>query len=90
MEEYTVKQLKEHIRQPYAWPGGYEIIFIASDGETLCHNCARENFKEIIWSMKNRVNDGWRVVGIGILGNTIESTEESPLYCAHCYKTWEE
>ena len=24
----------------YAWPGGYQIVYIAGDGETLCPKCA--------------------------------------------------
>lgn len=85
----TIQQTKELIRHPYAWPGGYEVLFIMDDGETLCHDCARKEFKCIVWSMKNKVNDGWRIVGFSTLGNDIESTEDNPLYCAHCNKVWE-
>lgn len=89
MSDYTVKQLKEDLRQGYAWPGGYEIVFYANDGELLCRKCVKENFKEVVWSMRNRVNDGWRIVGHAIEAVSAENTREMAgddyvSHCAHC------
>lgn len=85
----TTKQIKELVRQPYAWPGGYEVIFITNDGACLCHDCVRKEWQYVCWSVRNQVNDGWQVVGFATLDNDIESTDESPLYCEHCNKEWE-
>lgn len=81
-----IKQLKENVRDPYAWPGGYEIVSICNDGEVLCYKCVRFNFREVLWSTKNKVNDGWNIVDYAVIGNTIESTDKEPIFCAHCNK----
>ena len=31
-EVWDTKTLKPLLRQPYAWPGGYELVFVTSDG----------------------------------------------------------
>ena len=86
-EEYTVKQLKNAIRQKFAWPGGYEIVLIASDGEYICVDCAKQNFKEIVWSIKNHVNDGWQIVAQTLEAVSPDCTNDEVIsYCAHCYK----
>lgn len=95
MQEYTVNQLKNALREKYAWPGGYEIVFYANDGELLCNKCVKENFKSVIWSMKNRVNDGWRVVGHAIEAVSAEHTREAVgedyiSTCAHCNREFGE
>lgn len=41
-----VEQVKDFIRQPYAWPGGYPKILLMSDGGTICPACARGNLRE--------------------------------------------
>lgn len=89
MKNLTTKQIKELVRHPYAWPGGYEVIFITEDGATLCHNCVHKEWQCVCDSVTHKINDGWMVVGFATLGNNIESTEESPLYCEHCNKEWE-
>ena len=38
----NTKELREAIRTPYAWPGGYKTIIILSDGEAICHECAKK------------------------------------------------
>ena len=65
------------IREPYAWPGGYERIAITDDGGVLCHACVKENLGEIARSYKD---NGWHVVAVDIA----ENYDEEPLYCDHC------
>lgn len=62
-----IRKIKGAIRAPYAWPGGYPISVIMSDGAAICPSCAKQNFRSIVWSTKNRVNDGWRPAGVEIL-----------------------
>ena len=87
----NTKQLKDAIRTKHAWPGGYTLFGVCSDGGVLCCKCMRENFRLILWSVKNNVSDGWKVDGIDHSGNLeprewIEehSEEYSLLFCDHC------
>ena len=95
MKSINIKELKENVRHPYAWPGGYEIVFITSDGCILCHNCIRSNWREILWSTKNHVADGWEIVGFAIEAVDYESTlelagDDYTSNCAHCDKEFGE
>ena len=64
---------------PYAWPGGYPTYFIAADGEPLCHNCVKQNFKQVVQEHNNPTrHDQFRVIGQEI------NHEDTHLYCAHC------
>jgi hypothetical protein len=47
----------------YAWPGGYSIAYITSDGAILSPETVRDNLYSVIWSIKNNCDDGWKVVG---------------------------
>ena len=65
------------IREPYAWPGGYERIAITDDGGVLCHKCVKSELHQIARSYKG---DGWHVVDCDI----VENYDEEQLYCDHC------
>lgn len=46
---YTVienrRQLRASLRAgQWAWPGGYEVIYIDAGGQLLCHKCVIENY----------------------------------------------
>jgi hypothetical protein len=58
-----VNVLKSVIREPYAWPGGYERAVIANDGCLICHGCCKENFRLMVHSTKGDYRDGWQVMG---------------------------
>ena len=74
----TTKQLKQQLRDgSFAWPGGYPLFFITSDGEALSFEAVRENIKSVIWSMRNKVSDGWRVIGCEV------NWEDDSMTCAH-------
>lgn len=89
--ELTTKQVKEYIRHPYAWPGGYEIVFIASDGEILCHDCARSNWRKICDSMTHDIRDGWKIEAVAAIGCDMDyPSEENPIICAHCNRDFSE
>ncbi len=61
------------IREPYAWPEGYERIAITDDGGVLCHKCIKSELRQIARSHKG---DGWHVVRVDIVDNY----DEEPLY----------
>lgn len=74
----TVADLKATLRAgAYAWPGGYPMYLITSDGAALSFTAARDEFHQIAWSIQHKVNDGWRVVGCDI------NYEDNDLFCDH-------
>ena len=81
--------LKAAIRAKYTWPGGYELFGIANDGACICCDCMRENYHQIAYSRRYKIDDGWRIVAIDYAANY-----DSYIYCEHCNKTivedWQE
>lgn len=71
---------KHAIREPFAWPGGYPVYIVLSDGEMLCATCAHENWPLIVRATLQRDSSGWRAEGAQILWGT----EDGPELCAHC------
>ena len=72
-------KLRAAIRNKYAWPGGYTMYLVMSDGEELCMDCARSEYRQIARSNKYGIQDGWKPEGIDI-------NYEDEIYCAHCNK----
>lgn len=61
----------------YAWPGGYPLYFVTSDGAALSFESVRKELRSVLWSIKNRVSDGWQVVACET------NWEDSELVCDH-------
>ena len=77
-----VEQLKHIVRNPYAWPGGYEIYAVTADGGMVCNHCVKDNFKLMLRSTKYDRWDGqWALEAI----ETADWVEESTL-CDNCYR----
>jgi hypothetical protein len=75
---FSTLDLKNALRSgPFAWPGGYPLYFITDDGAALSFNAVRENLRSVLWSIRNGVNDGWRVVGCDV------NWEDASLYFDH-------
>ena len=67
MEIKNSRDLRQAIRQgPYAWPGGYPVYFVTSDGGVLAHSTVKAEFLNIVSAVRDRRNDGWRVVAADI------------------------
>jgi hypothetical protein len=79
----TTQDLRQAIRNPYAWPGGYPTYIILYDGEYLCHECARENYKALSNALRHRIDDGWRPVAHEVYW------KGPPEQCVHCNKSLE-
>lgn len=74
----SVQDFKATLRAgEYAWPGGYPLFFITSDGAALSFKTARKEFRRIAESIRDRSHDGWRVVACTI------NYEDSELYDDH-------
>jgi hypothetical protein len=83
---YTTRDLKIDLRAPYAWPGGYEKFFLTDDCVILCGKCIRENFRNVLDSMKTETRDGWKIESVLCEYGDPESgicTET----CGHCNRT---
>ena len=83
----NTRKLKALLREgQYAFPGGYAVIAYTSDGGTLCNDCIKENLSSVLWSIRNDVSDGWKVVGLDVYYG-----EEDNGYtvCDNCNKDWE-
>ncbi len=71
-------QLKATLRNgQWAWPGGYPLYFICSDGAALSFDSVKKELRNILHSIKYDYNDGWRVVACDI------NYENNELYCDH-------
>ena len=75
-----VEQVKDFIRQPYAWPGGYPKILLMRDGGTICPACARGNLRQVIPATMHSRGDGWQAVAVDI------HWEGEPMVCDNCGK----
>ena len=74
----NTSELKQILRSgKYTFPGCYPLFFITYDGAALSFEAVRENLRSVIWSIKNKVDDGWRVIGVDV------NYEDSELYCEH-------
>jgi len=62
---------------PYAWPGGYPLFFITSDGGALSFAAVRQERRQILEAIRDHSRDGWRVVAVEI------NYEDSFLTCDH-------
>ena len=72
--------LRQAIRSKYAWPGGYPLFLVMTDGGALCMDCARAEYKQIARSNRDNARDGWTPAGAEI------NWEDASLYCDHCSK----
>ena len=74
----AINAVKDFIRNPYAWPGGYPRFLLMADGACLCKDCARSEYKQILYATRNGYRDGWGASGVDI------NWEAEQAYCAHC------
>lgn len=75
----------------YAWPGGYEIVYITSDGALLCGDCVRKNIRSCFWSLRANCSDGWEISGVRMEAVSAEnSSEDCRSRCENCNKEFGE
>ena len=78
MRDQRIEQVKRAIRELYAWPGGYPVYTVMSDGALLCAKCAKSEFRQIVRDTKLGFYC-WSAAGAEVLWES-----EAPQYCAHC------
>ena len=72
------RRIKQAIRDEYAWPGGYPLFLVTSDGAALSINAARQEWRRIVQAhLWGDVASGWHIAGPDVTG------EDSELECAH-------
>lgn len=72
----NVHQLKATLRAGEFDIGGYRLAFITSDRAVLSFDAVKANFRLVIDSIRTRIDDGWRVVGV-----VLENETDETLYC---------
>lgn len=74
----TISDFRRAVRNgPYAWPGGYPLYWLMSDGETCAFDVAKSERRAMLEALRDRDSSGWRPVALEI------NWEDSELYCAH-------
>ena len=70
------QRIKQAIRDKYAWPGGYPLFIVMSDGEAMSIDAARKNYKLICAAYVAKDNrSGWYAIAPDI------NWEDTDLYC---------
>lgn len=69
----------------FAWPGGYPIFYVFTDGGVICPDCANRNIDEIDEANRGGYNrnshGGWAVDAMDV------NYEDTDLICDHCHKS---
>ena len=80
-----VNLLKDIIRNPFAWPGGYEKALLMNDGGVVCHVCAKNEYWNILHSTRGEYNDGWDVRAVFLIELQSQSGDQGyDAQCDHC------
>lgn len=75
-----LRDVRQAARGMYAIPGMYPMYVTLDDGEMLCRDCTRANYRSISYATRHQTRDGWQAVAVYIL----YETEDGPELCAHC------
>lgn len=82
MEIKTVFDFRKAFRETKnIYPGGYEFVFLCDDGGEICRKCAKKHARNIIESISQKINNGWRVTYSDSTSNM-----EAPVICDNCNK----
>lgn len=76
----TVADFKATLRHGRYTNSGYPLYFITMDGAALSFETARNEFRQIAYSIANQLNDGWLIIGCDI------NYEDTDLRCEHSGK----
>lgn len=94
MSKQALKRVRRHLklevnREPlpeFAWPGGYPLLYVFTDGGCMCPDCANENITEIDDAIRSEHGNRpptatgvvWAVAGVDA------HMEGEPETCDHC------
>lgn len=74
----TLRSVRRFAREKYAWPGGYPMILVMKDGEVMCADCAKQNYRLISRATRDDQRTGWEAAGVDI------HWEGPPEHCCNC------
>lgn len=82
MEIKTISDFRKAVRiGPYAWPGGYPLYFVMSDGEAMSFKAAKSERRALLEALREWTADhqdsGWRPIALEI------NYEDFDLICCH-------
>lgn len=80
MQINSISDFRKAVRNgPYAWPGGYPLYWIMSDGTAVAFDVARVSWegRRMLEALLDNANDGWRPIALEI------NWEDTELYCEH-------
>ena len=61
-------KVKEAIRSPYVFPGGYPLSVILTDSEAMCPACAKASFRQITHAtLAGWGNTGWAAASVDVI-----------------------
>ena len=69
-------------RERYAWPGGYPLVLVLTDGAVLCPTCVTAEWGSISWGTRHYLRNGWEAAGLDIL-----EAPDAEVICDHCGTT---
>ena len=73
----TTRQLLATLRNgKYAWPGGYPMYFLTSDGGALSFETVQAELASVVDSIRQYHSDGWRVIRCAINWEDAELTDD--------------
>ena len=76
-----IQNVRQAVRDKYAWPGGYPLCLFLADGGTLCIGCARREWRRVAGATRHPGEDEqWEVIQPAI------NWEDKELQCDHCYE----
>ena len=78
MEINSISDFRKAVRLgPYAWPGGYPLYWIMSDGEAIKWSVCKNERRNMLEALARKDQSGWRPIAFDI------NYEDNDLYCAH-------
>lgn len=82
------------IKNPFAWPGGYERLIVTSDGALLCQECVQKEARRIMGDIRDGYNTGWMPEGTCYEAVSAECarevSEDLVCRCDHCSREFGE
>ena len=75
----NLQAAKTVARDVYAWPGGYPLYLVTTDGGCLCPACVKSQWRSLVGAaLSHDTRSGWHPEGADI------NWEDAALYCDHC------
>lgn len=78
----TLLEIKQVLRNgKYAWPGGYPLYFVTSDGAALSFDAVRAEWRNVVGAhLRNDTRGGWHIAAVDT------NWEDADLTCDHTGK----